>query len=274
MKEHWRKFFMVAILFGIQISIFFLFLRRNVTSKWMIVLLAGLQLFYFIVLFGLTFMILKEKNMRMEQYIVAKKQKIQRENQYVVKDIQENVCQLKQNIQADTDALNDAWNVDEIKEKIDEALEKYKWAYETKICENKVVDAILLNKLTLAKEKNIPMYIQAILPVELKMDDLDIVSLFSNLIDNAMEANESLPRESRFISVTSGVFANVLYVAVENQKEKGKRIHFGSGHTSKEDVLYHGYGTKIIRRIVERYEGHIQVVDLEDRVKVQLYMYM
>lgn len=263
---------MAGIMALIQIAIFMLFLKRNPTSKWMIFMLTNLQFVYFIVLFGLVKMLVREKNDLVEQYIHDKKQKIQIENQNVLKEINENVQQLKRSIQSDSDAFDEQWDVNQIKHKLDEAISKYKWAYETKVCENKVVDAILLNKMTIAKEKNIPMYVQVVLPVELPIVDLDVVSLFSNLIDNAIEANEKLEEKERFISVTSGVFVNVMYISVENTKLTSQFVEIGSGQTSKKDKKLHGYGTKIIKRIIEQYDGHMQVIPTSDRMKIQLYI--
>ena len=275
MQKHWKKILLVAGMICIQICIFLLMSTNGMyikSTRWSIIILISLQILFFSDLFILGKVIFKEREQESNEYVSKKKEKIEKENEYVKKEILENVKLLKKSIQDDTNLLSDDLSVEQIRQMLDEAIEKYKWAYQTKFCENKVVDAVLLNKMTIAKEKKIPMYIQVILPKMLPIKDLDVVSLFSNLIDNAMEANEQLPETDRFISVTSGTFVNAMYICVENSKLPSQTLNIDHIKTTKKQQHLHGYGIRIVKKIVEQYSGYITVENETNKVKVKLYI--
>lgn len=239
---------------------------------WAFLALVCFSVLYFFILFTLAYFFFLESKRKSEQYLNVKKNKIEQENKLVSKEILENVSTLRQSIQNDASYLNNSLEVDEIRTMMAEAIEKYKWVYQTRVCENQVVDALLLNKMTVAKDKHIKMYIQVVLPTDLEVADLDIISLFSNLIDNAIEACCKLPEEKRFISVTAGTFVNAMYLRVENSKSEDVNLVLENVKTSKKDKHLHGYGIRIVRKIVKQYDGNIMVENKKDRVAIKLYI--
>ena len=62
---------------------------------------------------------------------------------------------------------------------------------------NAMADAIINSKISLAKSRNIPVQIDAHIPVKLKMSELDLCCILGNLFDNAMDASAELPEEER-----------------------------------------------------------------------------
>ena len=66
---------------------------------------------------------------------------------------------------------------------------------------NAMADAIINSKISLAKSRNIPVQIDAHIPVKLKMSELDLCCILGNLFDNAMDASAELPEEERLIRV-------------------------------------------------------------------------
>ena len=61
---------------------------------------------------------------------------------------------------------------------------------------NAMADAIINSKISLAKSRNIPVQIDAHIPVKLKMSELDLCCILGNLFDNAMDASAELPEEA------------------------------------------------------------------------------
>ena len=62
---------------------------------------------------------------------------------------------------------------------------------------NAMADAILNSKISLAKSRDIPVQVDAHIPVRLKMSELDLCCVIGNLFDNAIEASLALPPEER-----------------------------------------------------------------------------
>ena len=242
--------------------------------EWILILIVLLPFLYFYSFFTLSNLFFKESEQNSKMYMDLKIDKIIKENEIVKKEIVENVQNLKNSIKMDVDLLSENLDIDQIKTKLDEAFEKYQWAYQTRFCENKIIDALLLNKMTVAKEKKIPMYIQVVVPEQIDVNNLDILSLFSNLIDNAIEANENLAEEKRFISVTAGTFVNTLYLCVENKKLESQYLSLENSKTIKKEKEFHGYGIQIVKKIVAQYSGYIEVENDIDLVRVKLFIHI
>lgn len=66
---------------------------------------------------------------------------------------------------------------------------------------NKMADAILNSKLSIATEKKIKVKAEAHIPVSLTISELDLCIVISNLIDNAIEACTPLPENERLIRI-------------------------------------------------------------------------
>ncbi|MBQ4561543.1 MAG: GHKL domain-containing protein [Clostridia bacterium] len=125
---------------------------------------------------------------------------------------------------------------------------------------NRVLDYIINSKLENAKD------ISFIITGELKelkgVDDLDIASLFGNILDNAIEGTKgsSAPSITLEFSVT-GNYQNILCknsIAASVLKDNPKL------HTTKREYRNrHGYGVQSIRRIVEKHNGLIEFYEDE-----------
>lgn len=91
------------------------------------------------------------------------------------------------------------------------------------------------------------------------MDGMDIFSLFGNILDNAIECEEGLPPEARFIHLSVRGTNQLLLIHVENWFEGKLELKDGLPATTKQDKEYHGYGMRSIQRIVEKYGGTFTV---------------
>lgn len=92
------------------------------------------------------------------------------------------------------------------------------------------------------------------------MEPSDIYSLFGNALDNAIEAVRQLEdRERRVISLSVRRSHNMVVVDVENPCERVPRFEDGLPATTKEDMTNHGFGTRSMRLIAERYGGALKL---------------
>ena len=117
---------------------------------------------------------------------------------------------------------------------------------------NKMADAILNSKLTLATEKQITVKAEARIPVSLSVSELDLCIIIGNLLDNAIEACAELPIEERLIRIYMEMKGNYLYLSILNTTGSKKKQSFRS--TKGEG---HGLGLGRIDRVVRKYGGYV-----------------
>ena len=121
---------------------------------------------------------------------------------------------------------------------------------------NAMADAILNSKISLAKSRDIPVQVDAHIPVKLKMSELDLCCIIGNLFDNAIEASLALPPEERLIRVYMDMKGTQLYLSFTNFTAQGKREkRNGRFLTTKGEG--HGFGLVRVDAIVERLDGYL-----------------
>ena len=86
--------------------------------------------------------------------------------------------------------------------------------------------------------------------------DVDIYSLFGNLLDNAIHAVQELEMERRVVNLTVKVHGELLSVNSYNCYAGEMVMQNGIPVTSG-DPLYHGFGTKSMVSIVNKYGGTV-----------------
>ena len=127
---------------------------------------------------------------------------------------------------------------------------------------NEILDSILNYKMFEAEKKGIKILSDIVFPAGLKLDAHDLTVVLGNLLDNAMEssANKLIQVRVRYvkgcmtIKVTNDYIGDLIY---------GKD---GKLQTRKKEAKQHGLGLKNIDRIVEKYNG-----SLELQVKDQMF---
>lgn len=125
---------------------------------------------------------------------------------------------------------------------------------------NKVLDIILTTKNLQCQKQGINLTCVAE-GAELEfMHPMDISALFGNALDNAIESVLKIDDpDKRLIHVSVVRQKTFLRIRIENCFEGELRFENGMPITSKTDQGFHGYGTKSIRRITERYNGSMTI---------------
>ncbi len=118
---------------------------------------------------------------------------------------------------------------------------------------NRMADAILNSKLSLAAQKEIRVKAEAQIPVSLSVSELDLCIVIGNLLDNAMDACMELPPAERLIRVYMEMKGNYLYLALTNTAAGEKKKTF---HTTKGSG--HGFGIARVDAVVKKYGGYVK----------------
>ena len=117
---------------------------------------------------------------------------------------------------------------------------------------NRMADAILNSKLSLAAERQITVKAEAKIPVSLTVSELDLCIVIGNLLDNAIDACMELPVEERLIRIYMEMKGNYLYLALTNtaggKKKQSFRTTKGEGH---------GLGIARVDAIIKKYDGYV-----------------
>lgn len=91
-----------------------------------------------------------------------------------------------------------------------------------------------------------------------QMLESDIYSLFGNMVDNAIEYISTVEeKENRFIRLFVREKEGKTIIRQENYIEEKPQFMDGLPITTKENVQYHGFGTRSMRMIVEKYGGQL-----------------
>lgn len=124
-------------------------------------------------------------------------------------------------------------------------------------CGNSVISSIINLELSKARLKNIDLKYLLAVPSTLPFKETDLCSLLTNAIDNSLEAME---RDScqGFVDVKMFVKEGYLRISVTNPT-KLKELNLSTRKEKDE----HGYGLKIIQKIVKSYNGflHMELTD-------------
>lgn len=133
---------------------------------------------------------------------------------------------------------------------------------------NDIVDAVLSKADAEAGEKQIHMDITGHLPARCNISVYDLCTIFSNLLNNAIEAAEKT--EKRKIWVICRYTQEEIIVEIGNYFSCFHQIEKTSLQTSKNDQNYHGWGMKNVKDSVEKCKGLIDIEVIEDQFIVSV----
>lgn len=138
---------------------------------------------------------------------------------------------------------------------LSEQVERIDTIYQIVKTDNNFVNAILNQKLSEAKQKGIDVRC-VILTSFQGIENKDICNLFGNLLDNAIEANEEVENGAWLELILEGDNKE-LEIICRNSTSGGVNIRQNHLPPTRKDRRWHGYGTRIIGEIAERYQGGI-----------------
>ena len=130
---------------------------------------------------------------------------------------------------------------------------------------NEAINVILTEKSIRCYKNNIALSVIANGDIMSFMNEVDIYSLFGNALDNAIEACLKIEDiNKRVISLAIENKINMISIVISNSFS-GDIVFDEDGlpKTTKDKNGYHGFGTKSIKAIVDKYNGtlNIKVID-------------
>lgn len=139
-------------------------------------------------------------------------------------------------------------------------------------CKNSIVNAVLNAKCSQAAGQGIDCFFHVDLHNIQSIDSVSLCSLFSNTLDNAIEASLKVRDPgARKISVKARS-TDSGYFSYEISNQKANPIVEKNGHilSDKKDAKSHGLGIRNIREIIDRYNGTLDISYTEDTFTVTM----
>ncbi|HBA47318.1 MAG TPA: hypothetical protein DCZ91_05875 [Lachnospiraceae bacterium] len=108
----------------------------------------------------------------------------------------------------------------------------------------------------------------------LALSSVEICALFSNLLDNAIEANRKCPAGmERRISLLCARREKMLMISLSNSMEKEpKSQEHRHAETAGQDRKLHGFGMRSIRKVVDSYHGNMKTDMRDNEYSTVIYL--
>ena len=150
-------------------------------------------------------------------------------------------------------ALAAAGDLNKIQEYLTGAVKRLP-SMDMKFCENRAADSVIGYYCALARRENIPFQVQADLPAQLCVDEIDMCLVLSNLLENALEASLRTEPARRRIGVQAYMHSGrLLLIQAENAFDG--EIHEKNGVLQSTKRKGRGIGVQSVRRIAEKTGG-------------------
>lgn len=121
------------------------------------------------------------------------------------------------------------------------------------------IEYILGQKISSAKEQQIKVTINAEYPKDCKIDPVDLCTILTNLLDNAIEGTvKNKEQTRRNIDITIRRIYQFILIRISNSAIEPPVLKNGQLITTKQDKRYHGWGMQSVKSAVEKYNGTVE----------------
>ena len=255
-------FFLLLTLFEFFVLYYLILVISNINAKSIIIINIGFIIINSVILFlmgevakgyenqyELESIKLKNK-IELDHYETLKNKYI--ETQCMIHDIEKHISAIQK-----LSENRDFSEASEYAKKIRNDLKSYSVVFE---CTNRILSAVMSQKISQAEAKGINVIIDMENITFEFMDETDITSIFSNLLDNSIEACKELTND-KFISIKMKKFNNIILIDVTNSfcgkliSQQGKLKTTKKGHK--------GLGLTSIELAIQKYNGYM-ITDFTD----------
>ncbi|KNF07929.1 two-component signal transduction sensor histidine kinase [Gottschalkia purinilytica] len=139
---------------------------------------------------------------------------------------------------------------------------------------NMILDIILSEKKSICDKNNIEFFADINFLKCNFIDMIDVCSIFSNILDNAIEACNKIDDENigKYIRIRGTIVKEFFILKVENSKANKIITKNNKVITDKKDSFLHGIGINSIKNSIEKYNGEVVADYSEDKFIMNIYI--
>lgn len=134
--------------------------------------------------------------------------------------------------------------------------------------DNRVLNIVINDKAERGKMSGVPVAC-VLNQIDLSfMKEMDITTIFANLLDNAIEA--ACEAREPWTKLKADNVRDFIVISVENSTKNSPVLNESRLNSSKEG--HQGYGLENVKRALEKYNGHLRIETGENTFKVSLFI--
>lgn len=260
-----------VLLFFIVFKYIFEFLELNLISRNDII-------YILIILFISSLStVLVIRKIKSDSILLSQKEMVQNNlkmqyNYYMtIKENQDKIRQLHHDMKNHIICMRKLHENGYVDERYTDSLDRKIKSYENKFdTGNILLDIILMEKKQICDEKNIK-FLSSINFTKCDFMALeDVCSIFSNILDNSIEACSKINNDDKFIFLEGKVVKKFFVIKVENSKVNKINIKNNKFITDKENKISHGLGISSIKNSVKKYDGETVIYYTDDRFIIKI----
>lgn len=137
---------------------------------------------------------------------------------------------------------------------------------------NMILDIILNEKQNICNENNIDLTCDVNFSKCNFIEMTDVCSIFSNILDNAIEACNKTYMDKKYIKIRGTLVKSYYVIRCENSKTNKLEIKNSKIITSKKDKFIHGIGLKSVKSSIKKYNGDLEIEDFKNKFLLQIYI--
>ncbi|XCP85186.1 ATP-binding protein [Roseburia hominis] len=223
----------------------------------------ALSLFLMVVVAGIfVWMWAKITYVKQEMIFIRSRDKLREENYRNLRGLLEENQQLQHDMKHHFQILRDyarEGRLEDLRTYLDDIQEPLVRLQKIPWTRSEILNLILNQKFWEAEQAGIEMNLYVDSDFQMLLKEAEISALFGNLLDNALEACLRMEKGKRWVCVTLERKQGMIFIRIENSIDRLPRMEGSEFLTGKEDKKLHGLGVKSVKRIVEKYEGEIEM---------------
>lgn len=257
--QTWYVFWIIPVLF-ISLNLFMIPKHQGTLYTGRILqiyIVFSLVLLFILTLFYIIFLMMANslnRNARLQQenhFLTLQRERYDNlcsaieEARYARHDMRHHFLQLS--------SLAEHGSIEQIKDYLNSATNKIP-DLNMHFCENKAADSVISYYCALAKREHIPFQSEISLPSDISTDEIDLCLIFSNLLENAVEASLKTTATRQYIKIRAYMPSpHLLLIQTENAYDGQIQEKKGIIQSSKRNGA--GIGIQSVRHIAEKNGG-------------------
>lgn len=138
---------------------------------------------------------------------------------------------------------------------------------------NIAIDSIINYKLCRAVLNDIDVTVDIIIPKELPVEIMDLSTILTNLLDNALQALQQL-KDNKKLNIKMTYKKGILLMRIQNTYNGIVKYENGELITTKNNSNEHGYGMGNVEAAVSKYDGICQITHDDNVFQAEVLLYM